>query len=124
MAKRQRDVALRGLERAEDLTAYWQKQLLELEDSSSEKADEIETKLKEAEAKLEKGKKELKEAEQKYEAKASVQAGPAQAGGACALQSLLLPLICTLHGRRVFSWGPPFCFLGSCSPLSKDSARR
>ncbi|CAE7210443.1 unnamed protein product [Symbiodinium sp. CCMP2592] len=85
-AKRQRNVALRGLERAEALAEYLQKQLLELEDSSSEKAKqakkelkEAETKLKEAETKLEKAKKELSEAEQKYEAKASVQAGRVQA---------------------------------------------
>ena len=93
-AKRQRDVALRGLETAQsgleaaqDLTAYLQKQLLELEDSSSAKAKEAETKLekakqelKDAKKELQEAKKELKEAEQKYEAKASVQAGREQAG--------------------------------------------
>ena len=41
-------MALSGLERAEDLTAYLQKQLLELEDSSSEKAKEVKQELKEA----------------------------------------------------------------------------
>ena len=32
--------------------------------------------------------------------------------GACALQSLLLPLVCTLHGRRGFSCVPPFLLFG------------
>eukprot|EP00439_Symbiodinium_sp_Y106_P012614 s7064_g1.t2 len=73
-AKRQRDVALKGLERAEDLTAYLQKQLLELGDSSSEKAKEVKQELKDAKKELKEAKKELKEAEQKYKAKASVQA--------------------------------------------------
>ena len=62
------------------VAALWDRWLQEF-NASSEKVDEIETKLKDAETKLEKAKKELEEAEQKYEAKASVQAGPAQAGG-------------------------------------------
>ena len=52
----------------------------ELEDAKQELED-AKQELEDAETKLEKAKKELEEAEQKYEAKASVQAGPAQAGG-------------------------------------------
>ena len=38
-----------------------------------------------------------------------------------AVQLLLLPLLAALpRGRRAFSCGPTVCFLGSCSPLSKD----
>ena len=109
-------MALRGLERAEALAAYLQKQLLELEDSSSEKA---ETKLQDAETKLEKAKKELKEAEQKYAAKASVQAGRVQAGAsAFAVVAVAFGL---QHSRVCFRAVHRFCFLGSCSPLGKDS---
>ena len=116
-------MALRGLERAEDLAAYLQKQLLELEDSSSEKADKVkqehaETKLQDAETKLEKAKKELKEAEQKYAAKASVQAGRVQAGAsAFAVVAVAFGL---QHSRVCFRAVHRCCFLGSCSPLSKD----
>ena len=119
-------MALRGLERAEALAAYLQKQLLELEDSSSEKADKVkqelkdaETKLQDAETKLEKAKKELKEAEQKYAAKASVQAGRVQAGAsAFAVVAVAFGL---QHSRVCFRAVHRFCFLGSCSPLGKDS---
>ena len=88
--------------------------------ASSEKVDEIETKLKDAETKLEKAKKELEEAEQKYEAKASVQAGPAQAGGASALCSCCccLRFAAFPHGRRVSSCGPPLLLFGGHALLS------
>ena len=120
MALRGLETAQSGLETAQNLTAYLQKQLLELEDCSSEKADEIETKLKEAEAKLETGKKELKEAEQKYEAKASVQAGRVQArASACAV--VVAVAFGLQHSRVCFRAVHRFCFLGSCSPLGKDS---
>ena len=117
---------MRRLERAEALAAYLQKQLLELEDSSSEKADKVkqelkdaETKLQDAETKLEKAKKELKEAEQKYAAKASVQAGRVQAGAsAFAVVAVAFGL---QHSRVCFRAVHRFCFLGSCSPLGKDS---
>ena len=87
MALRGLETALSGLEAAQDLTACLQKQLLELEDSSSAKAKEVKQELKEAKQELKAAKKELKDAEtklekaeQKYEAKASVQAGREQAG--------------------------------------------
>ena len=103
-------MALRGLERAEDLAAYLQKQLLELEDSSSEKADKVKQELKDAETKLEKAKKELKEAEQKYAAKASVQAGRVQAGAsAFAVVAVAFGL---QHSRVCFRAVHRFCFLG------------
>ena len=133
MALRGLETAQRRLERAEALAAYLQKQLLELEDSSSEKADKVkqelkdaetklqdaETKLQDAETKLEKAKKELKEADQKYEAKASVQAGRVQAGAsAFAVVAVAFGL---QHSRVCFRAVHRFCFLGSCSPLGKDS---
>ena len=130
MALRGLETAQSRLERAEDLAAYLQKQLLELEDSSSEKADKVkqehaetklqdaETKLQDAETKLEKAKKELKEAEQKYAAKASVQAGRVQAGAsAFAVVAVAFGL---QHSRVCFRAVHRCCFLGSCSPLSKD----
>ena len=126
MALRGLETAQSGLERAEALAAYLQEQLLELKDSSSEKADKVkqelkdaETKLQDAETKLEKAKKELKEAEQKYEAKASVQAGRVQAGAsAFAVVAVAFGL---QHSRVCFRAVNRFCFLGSCSPLGKDS---
>ena len=126
MALRGLETAQSRLERAEALAAYLQKQLLELEDSSSEKADKVkqelkdaETKLQDAETKLEKAKKELKEAEQKYAAKASVQAGRVQAGAsAFAVVAVAFGL---QHSRVCFRAVHRFCFLGSCSPLGKDS---
>eukprot|EP00439_Symbiodinium_sp_Y106_P065833 s1500_g10.t1 len=125
-AKRQRDVALRGLERAEDLTAYLQKQLLELEDSSSEKAkakkelqedekelQEAEKKLQEAKKKLQEAKKELKEAEQKYEAKASVRAGRVQArASACAVVAVAFGLQPPAWSSCVFVRSTVFAFWG------------
>ena len=96
-------MALRGLERAEALAAYLQKQLLELEDSSSEKADKVKQELKDAETKLEKAKKELKEAEQKYAAKASVQAGRVQAGASA---FAVVAVACVFVRSTVFAfWG-------------------
>ena len=96
-----------------------------MEDSSSEKAKEVKQELKEAKKELKEAKKELKEAEQKYEAKASVQAGRGQAGAsACAVVAVAFGL---QHSRMVvvrFRAVHHCCFLGSCSPLSKDSARR
>ena len=123
-------MALRGLETAQSLTAYLQKQLLELEDCSSEKAKEAKKELKkelkeakkelkEAKTELKEAKKELKEAEQKYEAKASVQAGRVQAGAsAFAVVAVAFGL---QHSRVCFRAVHRFCFLGSCSPLGKDS---
>ncbi|CAE7787383.1 unnamed protein product [Symbiodinium sp. CCMP2592] len=112
-ARRQRNVALRGLERAEALAAYLQKQLLELEDSSSEKAKQAKKELKEAETKLEKAKKELTEAEQKYEAKASVQAGRVQArASACAVVAVAFGLQPPAWSSCVFRAVHRFCFFG------------
>ena len=124
-------MALRGLETAQSLTAYLQKQLLELEDCSSEKAKEAKKELKkelkeakkelkEAKTELKEAKKELKEAEQKYEAKASVQAGRVQArASACAV--VVAVAFGLQHSRVCFRAVHRFCFLGSCSPLGKDS---
>ena len=119
-------MALRGLERAEDLTAYLQKQLLELEDSSSEKAkakkelqedekelQEAEKKLQEAKKKLQEAKKELKEAEQKYEAKASVRAGRVQArASACAVVAVAFGLQPPAWSSCVFVRSTVFAFWG------------
>ena len=110
-ARRQRAVALRGLEtaqsrleRAEALAAYLQEQLLELKDSSSERANEIKQDLREAEQKLNEAETKLETAQQKYEeAQAKVQAGRGQAGGllrfcvcSCCLWFAALP-----HGHRL-----------------------
>ena len=124
VAKRRRNVALSRLERAEELAAYLQKQLLELEDSSSERADEVKQELKDAETKLQDAETKLpklEKAEQKYEAKASVQAGRGQAGAsACAVVAVDFGL---QHSRMVvvrFRAVHHCCLLGSsCSPLSK-----
>ena len=94
------------------VAALWDRWLQEF-NASSEKVDEIETKLKDAETKLEKAKKELEEAEQKYEAKASVQAGPAQAGGFCVCSCCCcLRFAAFPHGRRVSRAVHRCCFLG------------
>ena len=96
-ARRARDRAESAVDRADqaltglgDVVAALQRQWLqEYNANNGEKADEIETKIDEIEAKrekakkeLEEAKKELKEAEQKYDAKASVQAGRGP-GGFC-----------------------------------------
>ena len=82
------------------VVALWGRWRQEFEANNSAKADEIETKIDEIAAKrekakkeLEEAKKELKEAEQKYDAKASVQAGRGP-GGFC-VQLLLLTLVCS-----------------------------
>ena len=72
------------------VVALWGRWRQEFQANNSAKADEIETKIDEIAAKrekaklkeLEEAKKELKEAEQKYDAKASVQAGRGP-GGFC-----------------------------------------
>ena len=71
------------------VVALWGRWRQEFQANNSAKADEIETKIDEIEAKrekakkeLEEAKKELKEAEQKYDTKASVQAGRGP-GGFC-----------------------------------------
>ena len=93
--------------------------------------------IKEAEKSVDKAKRDVDKAEEQFqkaaerlkeeEAKVSA-AAPAQAGGlvrfcmcscCCCLWLAAFP-----HGRRVSRAGHRFCFLGSCSPLSKDSARR
>ena len=74
------------------------------------------TKREKAKKELEEAKKELKEAEQKYDAKASVQAGRGP-GGFC-VQLLLLTLVCSTPAC-VFVRSTVVCFLGSCSALSK-----
>ena len=80
-AKRQRDVALSRVERAEERATEMQKQWQQaLAAGNNLKAEQWEKKLEDAEQELKDAKKELKEAEQKYEAKASVQAGRGQAG--------------------------------------------
>ncbi|CAE6917572.1 unnamed protein product [Symbiodinium sp. CCMP2592] len=106
-AKRQRDVALRGLERAEALAAYLQDQLLGLKDSSSEKAKEVEAKLEKAEEKVEKAERKVETAKQEVEkvkeaakeaAKASVQAGRVQAGASA---GAVVAVAFDLHSRMV-----------------------
>ena len=117
-ARRARDLAL-------DLAAYLQQQLLNLEDSSSEKAmqvkqelNEAKKELREANREVDKAKQEVEKAEQKYAAKASVQAGRVQAGAsAFAVVAVAFGL---QHSRVCFRAVHRFCFLGSCSPLSKD----
>ena len=106
-------MALKGLERAEDLTAYLQKQLLELGDSSSEKAKEVKQELKDAKKELKEAKKELKEAEQKYKAKASVQAGRGQARvSACAVVAVAFDLQPPAWSSCVFVRSTVFAFWG------------
>eukprot|EP00439_Symbiodinium_sp_Y106_P004977 s11358_g1.t1 len=120
-ARRARDRAESAVVRADKVVAaLWDRWLQEYNANNSEKVDEIETKLKDAETKLEKAKKELKEAEQEYkDAKASVPAGRGQAGAsACAVVAVDFGL---QHPRVRFRAVHRFCFLGSCSPLGKDS---
>ena len=120
-ARRARDRAESAVVRADKVVAaLWDRWLQEYNANNSEKVDEIETKLKDAETKLEKAKKELKEAEQEYkDAKASVPAGRGQAGAsACAVVAVDFGL---QHPRVRFRAVHRFYFLGSCSPLGKDS---
>ncbi|CAE7938328.1 unnamed protein product, partial [Symbiodinium sp. KB8] len=66
--------ARRARELALDLTAYLQKQLLELEDSSSEKAEEVKQELNEAKKELREANREVDKAKQEVE-KASASKG-------------------------------------------------
>ena len=108
------------------VVVLWGRWRQEFQANNSAKADEIDKKIDEIEAKrekakkeLEEAKKELKEADQKYEAKASVQAGRGQAGAsAFAVVAVAFGL---QHSRVCFRAVHRCCFLGSCSPLSKDS---
>ena len=118
-------MALSRVERAEERAAEMQKQWQQaLAAGNNLKAEQWEKKLEDAEQELKVAEAKLEKAEQKYEAKASVQAGRGQAGvSTCAVVAVAFDL----HSRMVvvrFVRSNRFCFLGSCSPLSKDSARR
>ena len=92
------------------LTALW---LEELQAGRSDEANVLKKELKEAKKELKEAKKELKEAEQKYNAKASVQAGRGQAGAsACAVVAVAFDL---QHSRMVvvrFRAVQPFLLFG------------
>ena len=96
-ARRERELALDGKQSAQKavkelerfVAALREQWLQEFQSGNNKKADEVltklqdaETKLEDAETKLKVAKQELNDAKQEYEqAKASAQAGPAQAGG-------------------------------------------
>ena len=113
-------MALSGLERAEERATEMQKQWQQaLAGGNNLKAEQWEKKLEDAEQELKKAKKELKEAEQKYEAKASGQAGREQAGGLLHVQLLLLPLVCSTPAwSSCVSCGPPLLLFGGHALLS------
>ena len=117
--------ARRARELALDLAAYLQKQLLELEDSSSEKAKEVKQELNEAKKELREANREVDKAKQEVEkASASVQAGRVQAGAsACAVVAVAFDL----HSRMVvvrFRGGPPLLLCGVVLSSRQGSPRR
>ena len=104
--------------------------LQEFTADNSIKADEVKQELEKAEKKVAKAEKKVAKAEKKVEkakeaVKASVHAGRGQAGAsAYAVVAVAFGL---WHSRMVVVRVRAFhrlCLLGSCSPLSKDSARR
>ena len=129
-ARRLQKVAINQLETAQQavdtLQAVWLREFQDRNTKEAEKAkqelNDAKQELNNAQTKLEKAKQELKEAK---EAVASVRAGREQAGAsACAVVAVAFGL---QHSRKVvvrFRAVHRFCFVGSCSPLSKDSARR
>ena len=109
-AKRQRDVALSRVERAEARATEMQKQWQQaLAARNNLKAEQWEKKLEDAERELKVAEAKLEKAEQKYEAKASVQAGRVQAGGFCA-SACAVVAFGLQHSRMV-----TVCFLGLSS---------
>ena len=117
-ARRARDLAL-------DLAAYLQQQLLNLEDSSSEKAMQVKQELNEAKKELREANREVDKAKQEVEkASASVQAGRVRAGAsACAVVAVAFDL----HSRMVvvrFRGGPPLLLFGVVLSSRQGSPRR
>ena len=108
-----------------DLAAYLQKQLLGLDDSSSEKAKEVKQELNEAKKELREANREVDKATQEVEkASASVQAGRVRAGAsACAVVAVAFDL----HSRMVvvrFRGGPPLLLFGVVLSSRQGSPRR
>ena len=117
-ARRVRKLAL-------DLAAYLQQQLLNLEDSSSEKAMQVKQELNEAKKELREANREVDKAKQEVEkASASVQAGRVRAGAsACAVVAVAFDL----HSRMVvvrFRGGPPLLLFGVVLSSRQGSPRR
>ena len=94
---------------------------------NTEEAKQAYAKFKEAKDEVGKAKLEVEKAEAKVEkatgaVKASVQAGREQAGAsACATVAVAFGLQPPAWSSCVFVRSNRFCFLGSCSPLGKDS---
>ena len=127
-ARRVQNVAINELETAQQaftvLQNVWLQEFkangnTEEAKQAEAKKDKAKEEVEKAKKELEEAKKELKEAEQKYASKASVQAGRVQAGAsAFAVVAVAFGL---QHSRVCFRAVHRFCFLGSCSPLGKDS---
>ena len=136
-ARRARELALDGKQRAGNVvkeldgvvSALRRRWLQEFQANNTAKADEVKQELQDAKQELNDAKQELNDAaaklekaEQKYEAKASVRAGRVQAWGFCWCSCCgCLWFEAFPHGRRAFRAVHRCCFLGSCSPLGKDS---
>ena len=105
------------------VAALWEQWLQEFSTNKT-KADEVNQERKDAETKLEDAKQELNVAEtklqnaqQKYEAKASAQAGPAQAGASACV---VVPVVVVVR----FRGGPPFLLFGVMLSSQQGSPRR
>ena len=141
------DLALKGCARAEtalqiatdelgsvakDLVFARSQRRKAVRDQNQEGQSMWDQNIKEAEKSVDKAKRDVDKAEEQFqkaaerlkeeEAKVSA-AAPAQAGGL--VRFCMCSCCCCLwfalpQGRLAFSCGPPFGFLGSCSPLGKD----